>query len=114
MVGFILRWGLRARIFFSYLSLFLSCCIMERSEHGVLGFGFCISLARALLFLFWVCGQFISGRIFFGVVVGLSGSGWVGELSVPQCNHIQPHFLSSRADLSYISQLHTDNLSCRG
>jgi hypothetical protein len=39
-----------------------------------LGFCFCISLARAL-WLFWVCGQLIFERIFFGVVVGLEVDG---------------------------------------
>jgi hypothetical protein len=75
MVGFILRWVCGHESSF-LIFLFLSCCIMERSKHGVLGFGFCMRLARAL-FVLRVCGQLILGRIFFGVVVGLSGSGCV-------------------------------------
>jgi hypothetical protein len=45
-------------------------------------------------FVLWVCGQSIFlGRIFFGVVVG-PRSGGFGQLSVPQCNHIQLCVLS--------------------
>jgi hypothetical protein len=88
MVGFILTWFAGTNLLF----FFFPCCIMERSKHGVWDFVLCMSLARALL-VFWVCGQLIFERIFFGVVVGL-GSGWSEGLSISQCNHIQPHFLS--------------------
>jgi hypothetical protein len=91
MVGFILRWLCGHESSF-LIFFFLSCCIMERSKHGVwdLVFAcvwrgrFCIMGVRTVDFL---------GRIFFGVVVG-PRSGGFGQLSVPQCNHIQLCVLS--------------------
>jgi hypothetical protein len=48
---------------------------MERSKHGVWDFVFRMELGAGAVVFFWVCGQSIFGRIFFGVVVSLEVDG---------------------------------------
>jgi hypothetical protein len=74
VVGSILIWVCGHESSF-LLFFFFQCCIMERSKHGVWDFVFRMELGAGAVVFFWVCGQSIFGRIFFGVVVSLEVDG---------------------------------------